>query len=124
MENCVSSARRHFDDGETLLQLGRFDNAGHLFGVAGECAVKAVCVEESGARPPKHFDKISNKDLRYSAPANLVGRRGQRIVTLLPNLFADWSIDQRYIETGTTTRAKAQEWRVDARAVLDALQGL
>lgn len=61
MENFVSSARRHFDDGETLLQLGRFDNAGHLFGVAGECAVKAVCVEESGARPPSISIKYQTK---------------------------------------------------------------
>jgi len=124
MEDFVSSAERHFEDGEMLLQVSRLDNAGHLFGVAGECAVKAVCVEESGARPAKHFDNTSSKDLRSFALPNLIGRKGQRIIMLLPNLFAGWSIGQRYVTTGATTSAQAQRWRDDARAVLDALQGL
>lgn len=124
MEDFVSSAERHFDDGVTLLQSGRLDNAGHLFGVAGECAVKAVCVEESGSRPAKHFDNIPSKDLRFFAPANLIGRKGQRIALLLPNLFGGWSIEQRYVTTGTTTDGQVQECKADAPAVLDALQGL
>jgi hypothetical protein len=124
MEDFVSSAQRHFEDGETLLMAGRLDNAGHLFGVAGECAIKAVCVEESGSRPTKHFDIVQNKDLRSFAPANLIGRRGQQIAPLLPGLFAGWSIAQRYIKTGTTTEAQARSWKADARAILDKLQGL
>jgi hypothetical protein len=124
MEDFVSSAERHFEDGEVLLELNRFDNAGHLFGVAGECAVKAVCIEESGTWPTKHFDNALTKDLRAFALPNLIGRKGQHIASLLPNLFSGWCIGQRYVTTGTTTDAQAQAWRADARLAIDALQGI
>jgi hypothetical protein len=124
MEDFLSSAERHFEDGEILWQIRRLDNAGHLYGIAGECAIKAVCIEESGNRPTKHFDSIPSKDLRTFALTNLSGRKGQRIAPILSNVFQGWSVSQRYVTTGTTSSVQAEAWRADARLLLAALQGL
>lgn len=123
-ESYLSAAQRHFDDAELLHRKNRLDNASHHYGVAGECAVKAVCVEEAGTRPHKHFDDLPLKDLRVSAVANLAGRKGQRMRVVLPSLFAGWSINNRYAATGHTSAAQIEQWRADAKRALTLMQGL
>lgn len=124
MEDFESAAVRHFEDADRLFIAGRFDNAGHLFGIAGECAVKAVCRAEGGDHPTKHFATAGPKDLRFHALPFLIGRRGPGIQNILPGLFQGWAIEQRYHRTGKTTQAQAITWQSDARKVLDALQGV
>ena len=123
-EDFLNAAQRHFDDAELLRRETRFDGAGHHYGVAGECAVKSVCVEETGDWPQKHFDVLPNKDLRIYALANLSGRKGQRIRAVLSSLFVDWSIHDRYAATGHTSVIQVERWRADAQCVLDLMQGV
>lgn len=123
MEDFMSAAVRHYEDAGRLLGHGRADNAGHLFGVSGECAIKAVCQDENKQFPLKYFDIKASKDLRHFAAPNLTGRRGQRMLLLLPRIFSGWSIEQRYTTTGTITNAQVGVWKADARAVLNAMQG-
>ena len=123
-ESFLNAAHRHFDDAEILHRETRLDGAGHHYGFAGECAVKAVCVEEAGTRPQKHFDALTTKDLRVSAVANLSGRKGQRILAVLPELFAGWSIASRYSATGHTSTVQVMQWRADAQRALNLMQGL
>lgn len=123
-ESFLDAAHRHFGDGDLLLSQSRIDGAGHLYGVAGECAVKAVCIEESGGRPQKHFDATPGRDLRNAAVPNLVGRKGQRMRLLLPTLFANWSIHNRYAATGHTSAIQVQQWRLDAASALNVTQGI
>jgi hypothetical protein len=124
VESYLIAAQRHFEDAELLRRETRLDNAGHHYGVAGECAVKAVCVEEAGIRPPKHFDSDPNRDLRGAAVPNLAGRKGQRILAILPTLFVGWSVHDRYSATGQIQMAQVEQWRSDAEKALNLMQGL
>lgn len=123
-ESFLNAAQRHFDDAELLRQGTRLDGAGHHYGIAGECAVKAVCIEEAGARPSMHFDRNPRKDLRVSAMLNLSGRKGQRLRAELPRLFLGWSVHNRYSATGHTSTAQIAQWRADAMRALTLMQGL
>lgn len=123
-ESFLNAAQRHFDDAELLHRETRFDGAGHHYGVAGECAVKAVCVEEAGDRPPMHFSDIAKNDLRVSAMLNLSGRKGQRLRAELPGLFLGWSIHSRYSATGHTSSMQVEQWRADAVRALTLMQGV
>lgn len=123
-ENYLVAAYRHFDDAELLRREARLDNAGHHYGVAGECAIKAVCVEEAGDRPAKHFDPVASRDLRGAAVANLSGHKGQRILAVLPQLFDGWSVHDRYADTGHVAADQVDQWRTDADRVLQLMQGL
>ena len=123
-ENFLIAAQRHFSDAELLRREIRLDNAGHHYGVAGECAVKAVCIEEAGVRPAKHFDPNLQSDLRAAAIANLSGHKGQRIRAVLANLFLGWSVHDRYSVNGHINSAQVELWREDARNLLNIMQGL
>ncbi len=123
-ESYLIAAQRHFDDAELLRRETRLDNAGHHYGLAGECAVKAVCVEEAKARPSKHFDSHPNRDLRGAAVPNLLGRKGQRIRQILPALFDGWSVHDRYSATGHIQLVQIEQWRSDAENPLKLMQGL
>lgn len=123
-EDYLSAAHRHFEDAELLRERARLDNAGHHYGIAGECAVKAVCLEEVGRRPTKHFDSDTTKDLRQAAIPNLSGLKGQRILAVLPALFAGWSVHDRYTAKGYTPSTHVDQWRIDADHVLKVMQGL
>jgi hypothetical protein len=124
IESFLNAAQRHFDDAELLRQETRRDGAGHHYGVAGECAVKAVCVEEANTRPSRHFDVSPDKDLRVFAHPHLGGRKGLPIQVVLPSLFVGWSIHDRYAATGHTSALQVEQWRADAQRVLNLMQGL
>jgi hypothetical protein len=123
-ESFLDAAQRHFGDGEALQRATRLDGAGHHFGIAGECAVKAVCVEESNQRPQKHFSEVASADLRQHAVPNLSGRKGQRMLAELPTLFLGWSVHDRYSATGHTSGPQLEQWRADAVRALNLMQGL
>jgi hypothetical protein len=123
-DNFLVAAHRHFEDAELLRRETRLDNAGHHYGVAGECAVKAVCIEETGDRPIKHFDPVAGRDLRGAAVVNLSGHKGQRVLAVLPQLFGGWSVHDRYSDTGHVASGQVDQWRADAQRVLQLMQGL
>ena len=123
-ESYLDAAHRHFGDGDILGRENRWDGAGHHYGVAGECAVKAVCVEETGGRPSMHFSAKAGMDLRLHAIPNLSGRKGQRMKAALPGLFVGWSVHDRYSATGHTSESQAHQWRADAKSALNLMQGL
>lgn len=123
-ESFLSAAQRHFEDAELLRREARLDGAGHHYGISGECAVKAVCVEEAGERPQMHFSATAARDLRISAMPNLTGRKGQRMLADLPRLFQGWSVHDRYSASGHTSSAQVEQWRNDAFQALNLMQGL
>ena len=50
LEPC-QAAQRHYQDGVTLFEQKRFDNAGYHFGLAAECALKKLLLGCPGVRP-------------------------------------------------------------------------
>jgi hypothetical protein len=117
-EDYSDSAGRLFKDAETLYHGRRWETAGHLYGVAAECAVKAtlerggVTIDRSsGLR--KHFpDLVGAISLKAQGRHSMTAfnRRG----------FLDsWKVDTRYAKNdGTIDQPLCAAWRQDAADML------
>lgn len=131
MPDYADAARRHWDDGGYLLADGRLANADHLFGLAAECALKAVMLPlgmklRPGGVPEDrrhgHIDRLWDE-----FGAFVSSRGGARYGALLSahhNAFAgSWKVDQRYdAHSGFTpaTVALHQHGAQTAKRCLDA----
>lgn len=137
------SSHRHFDDGCFLQADRRHPNADHHFGVAAECAVKALLVglgvrtDAAGNidRPyRRHMGELfeptpgAQTNLCAEFSAFVRGRSGARYLPRLPDgetledLFEDWSIDQRYVESCDIRPARVHDHFRAARALLVCLE--
>jgi hypothetical protein len=97
------AATRHQKDASLLFENKRWPNADQLYGLAAECALKAIMqalgmpLWDDGApkerKHRRHIDRLWNEFLTF---AN--GKAGATIVRALPadNPFDDWCIAQRY----------------------------
>jgi len=119
-ENFRNAARRHWNDGRTLTNCNRMDNADQLYGFAAECALKSALVvlglfHEQAHR--KHINELWSKmqgTRFYSAFPGLA----QLLVGTNP--FADWDVRQRYFEDGYITEQVLQKHEDCARRILIA----
>ena len=59
MESYEHAASRHFADAEDLAARRRLDNAGHLIGLAAECAVKHAVRRVAPNPPHIHFPNLT-----------------------------------------------------------------
>ena len=98
MEDYHDAATRHFSDGDLLQQQvpQRLANASHLYGLAGECALKAIMAGKSGAGKVKHAhlpNILEEFEIHSIAKGNpsLVTRVKKCAVGL-----NQWRIDERY----------------------------
>ena len=94
---------RHWRDAELLFQDGRWANADQLYGLSAECGLKAVMVADGlpidtdgsprNRKYRKHVDTLWGIFRAF-----VQGRRTGRLLHHLPqsNLFASWSINNRY----------------------------
>jgi len=119
------AARRHRSDAKHLATDRRFQNAGHLLGLAAECLAKevlegaGVIIDKPTAQKWSHFPKLAEK-------IRLDGRT--RIMVLLapivakPNFLDGWQVDCRYepniIQSGA--EARFNSWRVDVDSLFKA----
>lgn len=114
-KNMELAARRHYDDGCSLLNLKRYDNAGYHFGFAAECAVKHKLLESGVSEGDdsiwKHWPT-----LRSLALLAISGRSADPLRKLLQpaSFMQEWDTDMRYAENGSVTLARANKWRDDA----------
>jgi hypothetical protein len=117
-EDYGDSAGRLFVDAETLYKQNRWETAGHLHGVAAECAVKAtlerggVTIDwSSGLR--KHFPNLIS--------AILLKAQGRHTMTVFTRQsFLDSSkVDTRYAKSdGTIEQKLCAAWRQDTADML------
>ena len=106
------AAERHHSDGLHLLGDGRAAGADQQFGVAAECALKAILVGLK-AMPLGASGSPSQRDHRVHADGIWAlfatcaqGRKGvgyARLLQVPVNPFADWKIEQRYQNRGAVT---------------------
>lgn len=120
--NYRDAAIRHFVDGDTLRAAMRSANADHLYGLAAECALKAVMVglgmqvTNKGA-PRDHAHKVHMPELWMAFQSFAEGRLASRYLEPLShrNPFDDWKVDQRYWASSAISAASAKNHR-DAAA--------
>lgn len=119
------AATRHWEDAELLCNNKRWANADHLYGVAAECALKAVMVmlgmqtkpdDGSPADPGhrRHIDCIWSVFESFAA-----GRSEGRYNEMLPpgTPFADWDVAQRYAAHYEFSKERVTLHRNAARTV-------
>ena len=121
MESFEYAARRHFADAEDLAGRRRLDNAGHLIGLAAECAVKHA-IRQIVPNPRRiHFPELT-AELRKLGGRNSAVSQVRR--ALSPNahasVFDDWSIAMRYCADGHVVAAQYRKWKVAAGRIMSA----
>jgi hypothetical protein len=117
-EDYSDSAGRLFKDAETLYHGQRWETAGHLYGVAAECAVKAT-LERGGLR----IDKKSGLKTHFPALVGAVSlnAQGRHTMTVFnrPGFLDSWKVDTRYAENdGTIEQTLCAAWRQDTADML------
>jgi hypothetical protein len=117
--NYAQSAIRHFQDAESLAASGRYDDAGHLIGLAAECALK------HGARG---FTRPANSEIDGHLPPvkwhirQILDGRNARgaLLSFVTNHqhFTDWHVNDRYQDDGHVNQEKYERWRNSAKLAM------
>lgn len=120
----LASARRHAHDAGTLDQRGARPNAGQLYGLSVECALKALLVRLGAATEADgtiaaglraHLPRLAN-DLAFLPD----GRPASALHGAVPHLskMHDWRIEYRYWRAADIPLASLPHWRSAAREML------
>jgi len=121
MESYEHAARRHFADAEDLADRERLDNAGHLIGLAAECAVKHA-VRHVTPNPPHIPFPALTAGIRQLGGRNSVVSKIRRALSPPSHgsVFDDWSIKMRYGADGHVVDAQYRKWKVAAGRIMSA----
>lgn len=121
MEHYASAAIRHYADAQVLRQTGQLDNAGHLIGFAGECAIKyhLTTLKPGQANVYLHLPALLTIARKHP------NGRGSAD-TVRQNMFCGWTVERRYFKTGHTSAEELVRWFKDASLLFRAakLKGL
>ena len=127
--NLPASARRHLEAADALYEPERRrDVAGYLYGIAAECALKAM-MQEAGLRPLSndrrnedpfyaHFPKLKTQ-LRDLQQGRVAGRLTEYIAD--PSFMNQWDTDMRYCKGDEIRHEWVERWRNQARNVVSAI---
>jgi hypothetical protein len=123
-----TAARRHLQAAEKLSGGHRRDVAGYLYGIAAECAIKAMMIE-AGFRPSsdsarrddpfyEHFPK-----LRTMLRDALQGRRGTPLINFIENdrFMNQWSTRMRYSHGRDIQDQWISSWAAQARQAVASI---
>ncbi|MBT9556225.1 MAG: hypothetical protein IV100_09360 [Myxococcales bacterium] len=117
------AAFRHHRCADRLMQADEFDEAGYLFGLAAECAIKAMsevlsCLRRSDLQYA-HFPELRNHVLDYAE-----GRRATELSRLMANgrCLAGWHVSIRCSRKKAVTSKTVKIWRDDTVAALNLME--
>jgi hypothetical protein len=122
-------ARRHGKDAETLQQAGARPNAGQLYGLSVECALKAVLVQLGAGTLA---DGTIQDDLKHHVPRLITdltvlpdGRPADALHAAVPHLarMRDWKVEHRYWRARDIPLDSLAHWQAAAREMLRYLDG-
>jgi hypothetical protein len=120
--NFCHAAQRTFRDAAILEKADRLASADHLFGLAAECALKAILaglgVIPRQGKPPKPYD-VHMPKIWEQFSAYVSGRSDYSLPD--ENPFEVWQIDHRYEADETFTVARVQKHKAGARRVAELL---
>ncbi|WP_186020409.1 hypothetical protein [Burkholderia gladioli] len=121
--NMEQSAQRHYEDGVSLADAQRHDNAGYHFGLSTECVIKHVLLRSYGLRENddawwEHFP-----GLRHAAVL-FVGTRADATLRRIienENLMQEWDVKMRYAKNASLSAARVTRWKDQANNALGLL---
>lgn len=125
--NMPAAARRHIEAADILFAKSRGDVAGYLYGIAAECALKAMMLE-AGMRPSEtrrddpffaHFPELRSM-LRDAPPS---GRRGTPLLRLINDdrFLSNWDTKMRYCQGNEIKEAWVISWKEQARDAVGSI---
>lgn len=122
------AARRHYTAGETLFGTHRKDVAGYLYGLAGECALKAMMLK-SGMKPadPRQKDDpfyAHFESLKSLISSSAQGRFQGELLKYVNNqaFFQHWDITMRYSDGKDIESAWVESWKKSAQDVITEME--
>lgn len=124
-----AAARRHLQAAQHLMEPGgRKDVAGYLFGIAAECAVKAMMIE-AGLRPRDPADRRDDPfydhfpRLRTFLRDTLQGRKGTPLINFVGNdaFMNNWSTAMRYSDGKDIAPVWIDNWADQARQAVASI---
>lgn len=118
VESFGEAADRHRKDAKILAKIDRFQNAGHLIGLAAECLAKDI-LERGGKTIDRslrvHFPELTER-IRLAA----TGRLARKLQPVLISGFLDgWHVELRYEQDNLSPAARSQwkKWAHDVDGI-------
>jgi hypothetical protein len=123
--NLRSAARRNLQAGESLHDTHRKDVAGYLYGIAAECALKAMMID-AGMRPAadRHKDPffLHFPQLRTALLDTLSGRRVSPLSNFLSDQFLQyWAVEMRYCDGQEIKASWVDKWKDQATQAVNSI---
>lgn len=125
-----AAARRHLSAADTLnTPQGRPDVAGYLYGIAAECAIKAMMLETHLWPAPNPASRAGNPyfehfpNLRTILRDSLEGRRGMPLAKFIndDSFMNNWSTSMRYAKGSSVNPAWVSDWADQAKDAVGAI---
>jgi hypothetical protein len=127
--NLPASARRHLEAADVLYGPERcWGVAGYLYGIAAECALKAM-MQEAGLRPLGNDKRKDDPfyahfpDLKTRLRDLQVGRAAATLRRFIEDarFMSQWDTDMRYCKGDEIKREWVERWRGQARDSVSAI---
>ena len=120
-----TAARRHLLAGDRLYVTDRKDVAGYLYGLAAECALKAL-MSASSMRPLAEQDRRDDPfyahfgDLRTLVSSNITGRLSAQVRRFVEraNFMQFWDIRMRYSNGRDIRPEWVDRWKEQAAEIV------
>jgi len=122
--NMQAAARRHLEAANLLMDK-HHDVAGYLYGIAAECAVKAM-MQEAGLRPQGDDQRRNDPffahfpGLKTLLQETQLGRKGSPLLRFASDssFMQYWDTDMRYSKGGDIKKTWTENWKRQARDVV------
>lgn len=123
--NFRGAATRHHIDAKDLHARGRRANAGHLYGLAAECVLKAFLEQEGvnvAARGKwwTHIEELWDESLLYMKTRHAAKAYAAKLTR--PNPFAEWHVAHRYCKEDDIPLHALPDWEYGSKFVVKLLQ--
>lgn len=127
--NLPASARRHLVAADALYDIEpRRDVAGYLYGIATECALKAMMLE-AGLRPLGKDRRREDPfyahfpELKTHLRDTQLGRAAVTLTRFIenPSFMSQWDTDMRYCKGDEIKPDWVTRWRNQARDIVSAI---
>ncbi len=124
-----AAARRHLQAADVLDREGsRRDVAGYLYGLAAECACKAM-MQEAGMQSRNSDNRREDPfyahfpELRTMLRDGWLGRRGSPLLHYVDddNFMSQWNTQMRYCRGSEIKAQWIEKWREQAHLVVDLI---
>lgn len=125
-----AAAQRHLAAANILnTNEGRPDVAGYLYGIAAECAIKAMMLDARLWPVPDPANRAGSPyyahfpELRTLLRDSLQGRRGTPLITFVnrDSFFNNWSTNMRYAKGSSVNPQWINAWSQQAKDAVGAI---